>query len=318
MYKSEISIAVTVVLYENEYADVCRMLKSLDASIENTKMFQKVLVRIGDCSKSQMFSLSDIEGLGGQTKHLIIDYVFFAKNLHHSLGINRLCDSINEEAILILNPDSMLSSNTIEEMIKRYDGKNLIEARQFPIEHTKPFDHLTGKTSWSSGCCLLVPSNVFRSLQGFDHQVFPNYANDVDFSWRAKLLGSDSIVATNAFVYHDKKFDTETKSVVVSELEKSEGMLAYLLMSRKYRRDEEYSKTLQWLSSNYDGFSSIKKSLITRIPLINQFDTELIESKFFSISGGIYGAADIYDLKMSERDLKFRESRSNNEDRSMT
>lgn len=313
--KPDFSLKIAVVLYENEPGQVFRMLRSLDASVSQLKTVRKAKIKLGDCSKSPSLTATDVDKIQHQMRNLEIEYEFWDENIHHSLGINRLCNNSEEEALLVLNPDSILSSNTLSELFKKYDGRNLVEARQFPIEHTKPFDTKTGITSWSSGCCLLVPSNIFNSLNGFDGDVFPNYGNDVDFSWRAKIAGSDSLVAENAFVYHDKRFDPAIKRVAVSGLEGFESQVSYLLMLRKFACDAEYSKTIEWLTKNSNDFNSITKLVSLRLTKIKFIDNELTESSFFSIRDGVYGPSNLYELGMSNRDFKFRYSRKNHKER---
>ena len=313
--KPNSNLMIAVVLYENEREQVFRMLRSLDASVSKLEPVRKAKIKFGDCSKSPSLTATDVDKIQHQMRNLEIEYEFWDENIHHSLGINRLCNKLEEEALLVLNPDSILSPNTLSELFKKYDGRNLVEARQFPIEHTKPFDSKTGITSWNSGCCLLVPSNIFNSLDGFDGEVFPNYANDVDFSWRAKIAGSDSLVAENAFVYHDKRFDAATKSVAGSELEGFESKVSYLLMLRKFACDAEYLKTIEWLYKNSSDFNSIKKMVSLRSTKIKFINNELIESTFFSIRDGVYGPSNLYQLGMSNRDFKFRYSRKNHKER---
>jgi GT2 family glycosyltransferase len=312
------SLLVAIVLYGNEKDVIRRTLLSLDASAGIANLSSKAKIKLGDCSDIQIFSFQEINDLGDQLKYSELEYLPWGENLHHSLGINRLCADSTEEAFLILNPDSILAASTISEMLQLFDGKALIEARQFPIEHTKPFDPNTGLTTWNSGCCLLVAANLFKRLEGFDHEVFPNYANDVDFSWRAKLCGSDSKVAVNAFVYHDKQFDSVTQNVAVSELEDYESKVSYLLMLRKYKKDVEYSKTILWLSKNLENYDSIKKTVLLRLSKIKSIDSDLIDSTFFSIRDGRYGPSNVMDLILSNRDLKYRASRESSMEQSLS
>jgi GT2 family glycosyltransferase len=142
------SLLVAIVLYGNEKDVIRRTLLSLDASAGIANLSSKAKIKLGDCSDIQIFSFQEINDLGDQLKYSELEYLPWGENLHHSLGINRLCADSTEEAFLILNPDSILAASTISEMLQLFDGKALIEARQFPIEHTKPFDPNTGLTTW--------------------------------------------------------------------------------------------------------------------------------------------------------------------------
>jgi hypothetical protein len=132
------------------------------------------------------------------------------------------------------------------------------------------------------------------------------------------LCGSDSKVAVNAFVYHDKQFDSVTQNVAVSELEDYESKVSYLLMLRKYKKDVEYSKTILWLSKNLENYDSIKKTVLLRLSKIKSIDSDLIDSTFFSIRDGRYGPSNVMDLILSNRDLKYRASRESSMEQSLS
>ncbi len=91
---------------------------------------------------------------------------------------------------LCVNPDGMLHRDLLVEMLQcaeRYPD-SLIEARQFPEEHPKPYDPETGLTTWASGACMLIPRRVYETIGGFDENIFM-YMEDVDLSWRARGAG---------------------------------------------------------------------------------------------------------------------------------
>ncbi len=60
--------------------------------------------------------------------------------------------------------------------------------RQFPYEHPKFYDILTGYTSWSSGAAFAIRRPIYEELGGFDNKIFM-YAEDVDLSWRIRAKG---------------------------------------------------------------------------------------------------------------------------------
>ncbi len=88
---------------------------------------------------------------------------------------------------LFLNPDTEIDENALEEMLKQMTSENnvfCVDAHQYPLEHPKWYDPITGNTSWCSGACLLVRSKEFMEWKGFRND-FIIYAEDVDLSWRA-------------------------------------------------------------------------------------------------------------------------------------
>jgi GT2 family glycosyltransferase len=108
------------------------------------------------------------------------------------------------EFYLALNPDGMLHPDAIFEMIavaRRYEGRALVEAAQFPEEPPKIFDPLTLDTPWASGCCLLIPTTVYAAIGGFDENFFM-FCEDVDLSWRVRHSGFAVKHAPRALFHH--------------------------------------------------------------------------------------------------------------------
>ena len=88
------------------------------------------------------------------------------------------------------------------QMARRYEGAALIEAIQAPNEHPKPYDPLTLETPWISGACFAIAPQLFQETNGFDENIFM-YCEDVDLSWRARLLGYRTKLCPTAWFYHD-------------------------------------------------------------------------------------------------------------------
>jgi N-acetylglucosaminyl-diphospho-decaprenol L-rhamnosyltransferase len=128
-----------------------------------------------------------------------------------NLGFGRSMNRLLAEAFaspatrwfLCLNPDVVLHRRALLELVQAAQGSSgtLIEGRQFPEEHPKAYDPATYATSWASGACLLIPRAVYESVGGFDEDFFL-YAEDVDYSWRARMLGFGVRIAPKALVGH--------------------------------------------------------------------------------------------------------------------
>lgn len=98
----------------------------------------------------------------------------------------------NSDIVCFLNIDTELFADTfieLEKEVKKADDiTGLWEFRQFPYEHPKMYDVLTGETSWSSGAAFAVKRSLFAMIKGFDERIFM-YAEDVDLSWRIRSEG---------------------------------------------------------------------------------------------------------------------------------
>ena len=75
------------------------------------------------------------------------------------------------------------------------------ELRQFPYEHPKFYDALTGETGWCSGAAFAVSREAFTRAGGFDRHIFM-YAEDVDLSWRIRSFGYRLKYCPKAVIKH--------------------------------------------------------------------------------------------------------------------
>jgi GT2 family glycosyltransferase len=120
-------------------------------------------------------------------------------------GVNLLSALASTEFIFVLNPDTIVEEGCIEALVERAAADATIgmcEARQAPREHPKAFDVSTGETSWCTGAAVLIRTQAFRELDGFDERIFFMYCEDVDLSWKFWLRGWKCIYVPNAVVQH--------------------------------------------------------------------------------------------------------------------
>lgn len=103
----------------------------------------------------------------------------------------------------LVNPDAMPMANCMDRLASAFveRGAALVEARQWPSEHPKEYDADSHETPWASAAFLLVSSEAFRRLGGFD-PVYFLYNEDVDLSWRAWLGGMPVIYEPRARCAH--------------------------------------------------------------------------------------------------------------------
>lgn len=115
-------------------------------------------------------------------------------NVGFGAGHNRLMAEAfaqGADLYVALNPDGILHPDAVGALLRvvqAHDGRVLVEALQFPMEHPKPYDPVTLDTPWLSGACLAIPRAVYNVLGGFDDSFFM-YCEDVDLSWRARAHG---------------------------------------------------------------------------------------------------------------------------------
>ena len=113
-------------------------------------------------------------------------------------------DNANADVVVTSNPDGAFHHACIARMLAVLKGNpaQLLEARQFPSEHPKPYDPATGSTSWASGCCIALSRRVFDAVGNVDPR-FWLYLEDVDYSWRVRAAGIPVRLVPDALFAHD-------------------------------------------------------------------------------------------------------------------
>lgn len=64
---------------------------------------------------------------------------------------------------------------------------------------------------WTPGICILMRSELFRTLGGFDERYFLYY-EDVDLSLRCRLAGRPVVVDTRVKVIHEARFASHRRA----------------------------------------------------------------------------------------------------------
>lgn len=194
------TVAVAVVLFESSPAELARCLRSvaLCAEQEGTP---PLVVRVRDQSPDDRLRAA-VAQLAPAAR-----YTFAGENRGFGAATNVLLREAFAEgaaAVLCLNPDALLHPRALAELWRAHredPGAGLIEAQQFPDEHAKPYDPVTLRTPYSSGCALLIPRSTFERVGGFDERFFL-YGEDVDLSWRVRAAGLGCRLEPCALVHH--------------------------------------------------------------------------------------------------------------------
>ena len=190
------SVRIGVVLYNNSDGEVARLLRSIKFSeLQPGVKISVALLNNGDprsapeCNLSINFRQST-KNLGFGSAHNILMREAFDTGCDVYIGVN---------------PDGFFEQEAIAAMLHLHTQKGqraLIEAVQFPEEHPKVYHPQTLETNWISGACFLYPKNIWSELGGYDENFFV-YCEDVDLSWRARVLGIPTLTCPEALFYHD-------------------------------------------------------------------------------------------------------------------
>ncbi len=119
----------------------------------------------------------------------------------NNIGFKRCVSDI----VCFINIDTELAEDAfkqLEQEIADSDEKTALwEFRQYPFEHPKIYDPLTGETGWASGAAFAVRRKVFEEVNGFDERIFL-YVEDVDLSWRIRWAGYRLKYVPNVKIIH--------------------------------------------------------------------------------------------------------------------
>jgi N-acetylglucosaminyl-diphospho-decaprenol L-rhamnosyltransferase len=190
-----VELAIGVVLYRNTVAQVDRLARSVALARGALRC------EIFWLDNSPDDRLRATVGAAGGA------YARPGENVGFGAGHNRLMAHAFGEraasAYVCVNPDAVLHPDCLAELVRAAAAPRagLVEARQFPDEHPKPYDPATGDTPWCSGCVLLVTRALHAAVGGFDERFFL-YCEDVDLSWRARAAGFTTRLAPRALAHH--------------------------------------------------------------------------------------------------------------------
>jgi len=167
-----------------------------------------------------------------KTKFPKITYIQNDKNLGYSEGNNIGVHHAQGDYIAILNPDTLVKPDWLDELILGYRtfGEGLYQPKLLSIDDktrintagnmvqlfgfgfsrgkgekdTGQYDSLH-KIGFASGACLFTAKTVFDKLGGFEPFLFA-YNEDMDLGWRAAKIGIDSYFIASAVVYHAESY----------------------------------------------------------------------------------------------------------------
>lgn len=257
---ANLSIQIQTVLYYNRQRDLERSLESIANAIElnkkNSGELKQFSVLYGDASSAPIFSENQIYWLKKKYEHLFhLEYHYFNLNTGTAKGHNFLGRDCQTDYIMCMNPDIILAPDFFIEIIRPFSDpllkSGMSEARQTPIEHPKDYNKQTGETSWCSTAGIVIRADLFREVGGFDEDTFFMYCDDVDLSWRIRLLGYKCIYSPSAVVYHSKRIDAGA-NVETTDAELYYSAEAALLMSHKWSNRRRLKQLLFQMENSDD------------------------------------------------------------------
>lgn len=165
------------------------------------------------------------------------------KNMNngYGAGVNLGVKNSNRKYVLILNPDTKLEKNSIEELLKPLNGNDkLITTPKIlcydgsRINTCGFIPHFTGLAftrglglppnklkkpkfvNGVSGACFAITRENYWELNGFNEDFFL-YMEDTEFSWKARSQGFRIWYVPSSIVYHDYTLEVNPKKIYYLE-----------------------------------------------------------------------------------------------------
>lgn len=160
-------------------------------------------------------------------------------------GCNFLARKSKSKYVVFLNNDTIVEKNWLSEMLKtlkknknciavqpkvksyynkeyfEYAGAagGFIDKYGFPFCRGRIFNTVEKDTEqyndsirifWACGVCMLLDRNFFIFSRGFDESLFM-YGEELDFCWRANLLGKEIWYSPKSVIYHIGSFSVNNE-----------------------------------------------------------------------------------------------------------
>ena len=238
-----------------------------------------------------------------------IELIQNTKNLGYCGGNNVGIKQAKGDFILVLNPDTIVKTNLVIELLKAYQekGEGLYQPKILSLYDEKilqstgnminifgfGFAKDKGKIDnnelkeikmigYASGTCLFSSKKIFKTLGFFDEFLFL-YHDDLDLGWRAKQNGIKSFIVPNTAIYHAESYSLKWSKKKFYWLERNRRYCLKTHYSEDTRKKIKtslwYIEILVWIFYFSKGYISAK----IQAELDLRKNTELIKRKHLEI-----------------------------------
>jgi GT2 family glycosyltransferase len=148
----------------------------------------------------------------------------------NNLGIKKAIE-LKSDYILLLNPDTVIDSNCLINLFNNRQNKTILQPKVLLYQNNQKTDLINTTGSYlnflgisycndylkkstntsskpiplASGAAMFFPTQLFLDTGGFDESYFM-YDEDMDLSWRARLLGYNIKLIPTAVLWHKYSF----------------------------------------------------------------------------------------------------------------
>ena len=231
------------------------------------------------------------------------------ENLGYCGGNNVGIKEAKGKFIVILNPDTIVQENCIDELISAYNefGEGLYQPKILSlneeniIQSTGNMLHVFGfgfardkgnkvvdkiekieKIGYASGTCLFTSREVFEKIGLLDEFLFL-YHDDLDLGWRAAQIGINSYYVPKSKIIHVESYSLKWSAKKFYWLERNRKYCLQTHYSKKTYKKMRFSLMLVdlfvWMFYLSKGFLVVK----IKAELDVKRNRELIEKKYLEL-----------------------------------
>lgn len=288
-------ISVVIANYNGEkYLKTC-LTSLLNSSIKN---FEVIVIDNNSTDRS----LKIVEEFQGKDSRI--------KQMKNKINIgvpasrNRAISQCKGEIIILLDNDTEVKKNSLEELIKPLlDDKEVGAAQALLIDfENRNFiqmagGHLIPQAIWLMGfyereeykkikpklgltniiaisAALAVKKEVMDKIEGYDSLLY-NYTDDLDFSWRVWIAGYRVVLAHQSIVYHYTKSVARRANIGANKFD-----IYFQLAKNSFRsivKNYETMSVIKYLSISI--FVNLTRAILV---LIRRGDTSALLATFYS------------------------------------
>ncbi|MEG2021713.1 MAG: glycosyltransferase [Oscillospiraceae bacterium] len=219
-------------------------------------------------------TVQELERLKNEYKNVFANFEILPQPENKGFGTasNAAAREGSGDFVFFYNVDTEMFPDALTKLSAEIDISNdtwgAFEMRQFPYEHPKYYNPVTMETSWASGAVFIIPRMIFEKTGGFDETIFM-YGEDVELSWRIRLLGYKikyvPTAVTNHYAYK------EAGEVKPNQLAGS--LTGNLVLRYKYGSEDdiaEWKKLIDISKEHWRKINGVEESIEKQIVVINK------------------------------------------------
>lgn len=231
-----------------------------------------------------------------------------SKNFGFCEGNNIGVRNANGEFLIIINPDTIVTPNWINEFlnVQKQNGDGIYQPKIISLEDKKTIlstgnmIHLFGfgfardkgnietkntenveKITYTSGTCIFTTKKIFEKIGMFDSFLFL-YHDDLELSWRAAMLQINSFYVPTITIFHKESYNFQWSSKKFYWLERNRKYCILTHYSKKTQKkiaNELFlTDILVWMSYFFKGFLLVKiKAELEIIKNKNRIEKKYLE-----------------------------------------